>query len=89
MGIVVADEFLIYLVQVIGLQDHTADHALSGGGLEPDLDFSEEDVELGLYGWRVAFLGDGEGGAGAVVGEGAGGGVPEGGFEGRGRVESE
>lgn len=87
MGIVVADELLVYFIQVIGLQYHAADYPLARGGFEPDLDFAEEDVEFGLDGWCVASFVNGEGGAGGVVGQGAGGGVPEGGVEGGGGVE--
>ena len=81
VGVVVADEFLVYFIQVVGLQYHAADHALAWGGFQPDLDFAEEYVEFGLDGGGVASLGDGEGGAGGVVGKVAGGGVPEGGVE--------
>lgn len=87
MGIIVADELLVYFIQVIGLQYHAADYPLARGGFEPDFDFAEEDVEFGLNGGCVASFINGEGGAGGVVGQGTGGGVPEGGMEGGRRVE--
>ncbi len=33
---------------------------MTRGGLQPDLDFPKENVELGLYGWRIALLCDSE-----------------------------
>ena len=89
VGIIGADELLVYFIQVIRLQYHTTDHPLTWRGFEPDLDLAEKNVEFGLDGWCVTFLGDGESSAGGVVGEGAGGGVPEGGVEGGCRVEGE
>ena len=68
VGVVVADEFLVYFIQIVGLQYDAADYALAWGSFQPDLDFAEEYVELGLDGGGVAFLGDGEGSTGGVVG---------------------
>ena len=76
VGGVRAGELPVYLVQVVGLEHDAADHALAGGGLEPDLDFAEEDVEFGLHCGGIASVVDGELGAVIVVQDGARGGVP-------------
>ena len=62
-----AGELPVDLVQVVGLEHDAADNSLARGGLEPDLDFAEEDVEFGLHCGRIAFVVDGELGAVVVV----------------------
>lgn len=57
---VAAEPLPINLVQVVRLQDHAADDAGSGGGLDHGGDGAEEDVELGLHRRGVTRLGNGE-----------------------------
>lgn len=64
---VVAHPFPVDLVQVVGLQDHAADNTLAWSHLDMGLDNAKEDVEIGLQGRRVEFLGDAK--FGAMIGE--------------------
>lgn len=69
----------VNLVQVLGLQDDTADNTLARGGLHGDLDLSVEDVEVGLDGRGFPALADGERSAvGGVVLDGRGNIAPAG-----------
>lgn len=65
---VAAQPLPVDLVEVVGLEDHAADDAGSGRGLDDGRDGAEEHVELGLHGRGVARLGDGEGETIVVVG---------------------
>lgn len=74
---VVSDPFPIDLVQIVRLEDHTADDAPAMGYLEMSLDDAEEDVEVRLQGRRLQFLLDGELGAFGGVLELTVGDIPE------------
>lgn len=66
LGGVVTDPFPVNLVQVVGLQDNTADNTTTLGHLDVSLDNTEEDKELGLQRGGVQLLLDGE--FGSVLG---------------------
>ena len=71
-----ACKFPVHLIQVVRLKHDAAYDSLARGGFEPDLELTEEDVELGLNGRRITFIVDCVLGAVVAVDDGAGGGVP-------------
>lgn len=62
----------VNLVEIIRLKHDTADDAGTGGCLQGDRYFAEEDVEVALDGGSIAFLADGKLGAVGACLDGAG-----------------
>lgn len=58
MGGVVSHPLPINLIQIVRLQDHTADDTSTWGGLHDGLDNAAEDVEVGLDRRRLQSFGD-------------------------------
>lgn len=46
----------VNLVEVVGLEDVSADNAGAIGGSQSDIDMAKEDVEIALNGGRVALF---------------------------------
>jgi hypothetical protein len=67
-----AEELPVDLVKILRLKNDGRDDALAGGRLGLDLDVTEVKICLGLDGWGLTLLVDGELGALTVVGERSG-----------------
>ena len=89
VAVVAAHELPVDFVEVVRLQHHGRDDALSRCGLHDDFDLAEEEIEVCLDGGRVEALVYRElGTVGAIV-DNAGGCVPDcGGHGGRGKVDA-
>lgn len=61
--VVAAQDLPIDFIEIVGFENDAADDALTGGSFHPDLDFTAEDVKVGLDGGCIAAVGNGEMGA--------------------------
>ena len=59
-GVVPTKGFPVNLIEIIRLEDNGANNAGTGGSLHGDLDFTVEDVEVGLDGRSITLLVDSE-----------------------------
>lgn len=59
LGVVYTKPFPINLVQIVGLQDRTADNASARGGFDDKVNMAKHDVEFRDKGGCIALLGYG------------------------------
>lgn len=76
LGILAAEPLPVDLIQIIGLDNYTADDTGSGGSLHEDLGAAEEEIPRRLDSWGIALLVQGELSAISAVGDVAGGDGP-------------